>query len=160
MASMRRATQGSWLDGPRVDAAERRDGSSGYPGERLGLPPAGPMSVPGLGRRIVALLIDWLACLLVVALFTGHRLLAPGDRPILTLAVFALEYVLLLTALGTTFGMRLMGIGVRRLDGSRLPFRWVLVRTVLLLCVVPAAIYDTDYRGLHDRAAGCVVVRL
>jgi hypothetical protein len=30
----------------------------------------------------------------------------------------------------------------------------------LLLLVVPAVIYDRDRRGLHDKAAGCVVVRL
>lgn len=158
MAGVRK-TRDSWLDGPRLDVPDSSPRST-YPGERLGLPPAGPMSVAGMGRRLAALLLDWLACLLVVALFTGHRLLAPGDRPFLTLAVFALEYVVLLSALGTTFGMRLVGIGVRRLDGSRVPLLWVVVRTALLLCVVPAVIYDTDYRGLHDKAAGCVVVRL
>jgi hypothetical protein len=35
----------------------------------------------------------------------------------------------------------------------------VLVRTVLLVLVVPAVVYDRDYRGLHDRASNAVVVR-
>jgi hypothetical protein len=33
------------------------------------------------------------------------------------------------------------------------------VRTLLLVLVVPALIWDRDYRGLHDRAANSVVVR-
>jgi uncharacterized RDD family membrane protein YckC len=43
---------------------------------------------------------------------------------------------------------------------SGLP-RWpaIVVRTGLLLLVLPAVVYDRDGRGLHDRAAGTVVVR-
>jgi uncharacterized RDD family membrane protein YckC len=33
------------------------------------------------------------------------------------------------------------------------------VRTVLLCLVIPAFIWDRDGRGLHDKAAGTVVVR-
>jgi hypothetical protein len=36
----------------------------------------------------------------------------------------------------------------------------VLIRTVLLLLVVPAAVWDRDSRGLHDKAAGAVQVRI
>ena len=35
----------------------------------------------------------------------------------------------------------------------------VALRTALLLLLVPALITDRDGRGLHDRAAGTVVVR-
>jgi hypothetical protein len=38
-------------------------------------------------------------------------------------------------------------------------FRWALVRTLLLLAVVPPLLTDRDLRGLHDRAADTVVVR-
>jgi hypothetical protein len=34
-----------------------------------------------------------------------------------------------------------------------------VVRTVLLLLLVPAAVWDRDTRGLHDKAAGTVEVR-
>jgi len=34
-----------------------------------------------------------------------------------------------------------------------------LVRTLLLGLVIPAVVTDDDGRGLHDRAAGTVVVR-
>jgi len=56
--------------------------------------------------------------------------------------------------------MRLCGIAVMRLDGGRVTLPAVVVRTFLLLLFVPAVIYDRDRRGLHDKAAGSVVVRL
>ena len=34
-----------------------------------------------------------------------------------------------------------------------------LLRTALLVLLVPALVYDRDKRGLHDRAAKTVVVR-
>jgi hypothetical protein len=34
------------------------------------------------------------------------------------------------------------------------------VRTILLLLVVPALIADRDLRGLHDRAANTIVIRI
>ena len=37
-----------------------------YPGNRLGLPADGPGSVAGWGRRVLALFVDWVACLAVV----------------------------------------------------------------------------------------------
>jgi len=33
------------------------------------------------------------------------------------------------------------------------------LRTVLLCLAVPAVIWDTDQRGLHDRLSGTVLVR-
>jgi len=33
-----------------------------------------------------------------------------------------------------------------------------VLRTVLLAALVPAVVWDRDRRGLHDRAAGTVVV--
>jgi uncharacterized RDD family membrane protein YckC len=76
------------------------------------------------------------------------------------LAVFAAQYIVLVSLIGRTIGMRLCGIGIMRLDGHRLTVGWVVVRTVLLVLGVPAVIYDRDRRGLHDKAAGSVVVRL
>jgi len=152
---------GSWLEGPRTTT--RADGeAASYPGARLGLPASGPGSVAGFGRRLGALFADWIICLLVASAlarqsaFDGHHPLNPGWP----LAVFAVEYVLLLTTIGSTVGMRLFGIGVRRLDGRRLPLLWALVRTVLLMLVIPAVVYDHDQRGLHDKAADAVAVRL
>lgn len=137
---------GSWLEGaPSNDA--------GAAGERLGLPSGGTGSLATLGRRIPALFIDWFACMGVSALlFDGN--------PTATLAVFLVENILLIGFLGFTLGHRVVGIGVRRLDGATFvgPLR-ATVRSVLLCLVIPAVVWDGDGRGLHDRAAGTVLVR-
>lgn len=152
---------GSWLEGPGTSIRADGEGAS-YPGERLGLPASGPHSVAGYGRRLGALFADWIICLLIASAiarrsaFDGHHPLNPGWP----LAVLAVEYVLLLATVGSTVGMRLFGIGVRRLDGRRLPLLWAIVRTVLLILVIPAVVYDRDQRGLHDKAADAVAVRL
>jgi uncharacterized RDD family membrane protein YckC len=57
-------------------------------------------------------------------------------------------------------GKRLLGLRTIRTDGSRPGFRWAALRTLLLLFVVPACLTDRDLRGLHDRAADTIVVRL
>jgi uncharacterized RDD family membrane protein YckC len=35
-----------------------------------------------------------------------------------------------------------------------------LVRTLLLLLLVPALVFDKDLRGLHDKAARTIVIRV
>ena len=47
-----------------------------------------------------------------------------------------------------------------RLDGKPVGLLWGLVRTVLLLTVIPPLVTDRDLRGLHDRAANTIVIRL
>jgi uncharacterized RDD family membrane protein YckC len=56
-------------------------------------------------------------------------------------------------------GKRLLGIRVARLDGKPVGLLWALVRTALLLAVLPPLISDRDSRGLHDRAANTIVIR-
>jgi uncharacterized RDD family membrane protein YckC len=151
---------GSWLDGPGGGTAAPDAGT--YSGERLGLPAHGARSVAGLGARLGALFIDWLIAVVIVSPFTGHRPFTPGSNSPWVLAVFAAENIILVSLIGRTIGMRLCGIGVMRLDGRRVSFRWVIVRTALLVLAVPAVtvIFDRDRRGLHDKAAGSVVVRM
>lgn len=152
---------GSWLDGP--GAALQADGDPrAYPGRRLGLPQTGRGSVAGIGRRLGALVADWVICQLIAAAITGQAAFATDHpvHPLWPLGILAIEYVVLLSLIGRTIGMRLFGIGVVRLGGGRLAPGWVVVRTLLLLLVVPAVVYDRDQRGLHDKAAGAVAVRL
>jgi len=123
-----------------------------YPGERLGLPESGAGSVAGLGRRFVALVIDWLLCMLIALAAFGHQEW--------TIVVFAVEVYLLTALTGFTIGKRLLAIRVARLDGQPVGLLWSLVRTALLLAVVPAVVFDKDTRGLHDKAANTVVIRV
>ena len=57
MSVAERRWAGSWLSGTTPARTE-----SEYPGQRLGLPESGPGSVAGVGRRLGALVIDWLLC--------------------------------------------------------------------------------------------------
>jgi hypothetical protein len=149
---------GDTVDGvsaSQVGGAQTPDSDSDYDyaGERFGLPEYGPRSVATIGRRLVALLIDWLVCLLIAeALFRSHYV------QYWTLAIFAAQDYLLTSLTGLTLGKRLAGIRVARLDG-RPVFLWGLVRTLLLLTVVAPLVTDRDMRGLHDRAAGTIVIR-
>lgn len=125
--------------------------ASTYPGQRLGLPETGPGAVAGVGRRLGAIFIDWLLCeLIAIALLHNQYW---------TIAVFGVEVYLLTALTGFTVGKRLTGIRVIRLDGRPVGLWWSLVRTVLLLAVIPPLVYDRDQRGLHDKAANTAVVR-
>jgi len=125
---------------------------SSYPGERFGLPESGPRSVPAMGRRFAALFIDWILCAFIATSLLHSQYWALG--------IFGAETYVLTALTGTTIGKRLLGLRVARLDGRPVGFGWGLVRTLLLLAVVPPLIYDRDRRGLHDKAANTIVVRM
>ena len=144
---------GSWLSGP--SSAGYASDDRPVPGVRLGLPADGPASLASAGRRVVAFLIDAVACGLLAGLFTAPE--APRNWSLVVLAVY---YPLTTAFLGQTFGMRLLRIRVARLADGRPPaLPYAVVRTILLMLLIPAVIWDRDRRGLHDRAAGTVVLR-
>lgn len=129
-----------------------------YPGNRLGMPEEGPGSVPGVGRRLGALLLDWL---LASAIAYGLLGQSTQEGSSTALLVFAAMAAVLLSLFGTTLGKRVAGVGIAA-TGER-SFPWpvsMLIRTALLCLVIPAVVYDRDQRGLHDRAAGTVSKRL
>jgi RDD family len=133
-------------------AAAKDTEEESYPGQQFGLPEAGPGSVASISRRVLALFIDWLLSM-VIAYWLTHS-------QFWTIVVFAVE-VFLLTALGgITAGKRVMGIRVIRIDGGPVWFGRSAVRTLLLLTVVLPLLTDYNRRGIHDRAAGTVVVRI
>jgi uncharacterized RDD family membrane protein YckC len=142
------------------------DDTPDYPGKQFGLPMTGPMSVAPMGRRLIALIVDWLLCTLIVSSLTGHVLFGSAQdhnyfaAQYGTLGLFALEVYLLTAISGLTVGKRLLRIRAIRTDGSNPGFGWAALRTVLLLFVIPACLTDRDQRGLHDRAADTIVVRL
>lgn len=138
---------GSWLTGPDTS------GISKYPGERLGLPEAGPGSMARAGRRIIAIVIDWGIALLI------SNFAFAGDSWA-TLAIFAAEQILLVGTLGYSIGHRLAGIHVVKLGGGRPGPLAGLVRTLLLCLVIPAVVFDPDQRGLHDKAMNTVLIRM
>ena len=153
----KRQAVGSWLSGPRA-AAEEAGVDFGYKGEQLGLPEEGAGSVARPGRRLGALAVDWGLCVLIAyGLITDGYGQATGNWALLLF--FALS-VLTVGTVGFTPGKRLFGLRVVALDtGTVNPLRAVL-RSFLLCLAVPALIWDRDGRGLHDRLAGTVEVRI
>ncbi len=133
---------------------------SAYPGQRFGLPERGPGSVASMPRRLLALLIDWLLSMLVAHWLSGsHSWLGPRME-LWTTAVFAVEVYLLTATIGFTVGKRLVGIRVTRIGGGPVGFVWSLVRTAILLTVIPPLLTDRDLRGMHDRASDTIVIQI
>lgn len=136
-----------------VGGTERPGQLGRWPGDRLGLAQEGPTSMAGWGRRVLALVIDWVIPSVAANLwFDGH--------PLVTLALFFVLQTLGTGLFGTTFGKRLTGIQVVRVGGAMTGLPKALLRTVLLCLVVPPLVVDGDGRGLHDRAAGTVQIRM
>jgi uncharacterized RDD family membrane protein YckC len=130
----------------------------GYRGERLGLPKEGPGSIAPVGRRLAAVFIDWMLCLVIAYGLLAHGHFS-GSSP-WTLLVFGVLSVLTVGTVGSTPGKRIMRLRVVRQDGERLGLLAVVIRTALLLLVVPALVWDRDTRGLHDKAVRAVEIRI
>ncbi|MCI9888793.1 RDD family protein [Micrococcales bacterium 31B] len=137
---------GSWISGPPQDPNYVR-------GTQLGLPAEGPGSVAFVGRRFVAVCIDWALCLVIsFAFFQGNSWV--------TLAIFFVENLLLVGTVGYTIGHRIMGLRVLNIYGNYAGWLKTLIRTALLLLVLPGLICDRDGRGVHDRLAATMIIRL
>ncbi|MDT0164287.1 RDD family protein [Actinotalea sp. AC32] len=154
----RREDMGSWLEGTP-------------PSRRLDLPARGRGSMASVPRRLVGLAVDWgLASLISYAFLDYH--------PLASLAVFGVSTWVLVATLGHTIGHRVAGVQVVRVvdlagapgpdDGttSSGPRVWpapgpvlAFTRTALLCLGIPAAVWDSSGRGLHDVAAATVPVR-
>ncbi|WKG01335.1 RDD family protein [Mycolicibacterium sp. HK-90] len=164
-------SMGTWLSGPGPfnadDGNDGQDGRGKYPGERLGLPESGPGSVARFGRRIAALLVDWLVALgltgvlaLSLGLMSREQLLYSVESRNITLLVWLVIGVAAVRLFGFTPGQYLLGLGVIPLDGrDHVGLGRALVRNLLIVLVIPALFTDADHRGLHDLASKTAVVR-
>ncbi|OBG51445.1 transporter [Mycolicibacterium fortuitum] len=154
-------TMGTWLSGPASDPA------SGYPGERLGLPQQGSGSIARFGRRIGALMADWLIALGLTAvvavafgLMSRDQLLYSMDFRNIALLVWLVIGVAAVRLFGFTPGQYLLGLVVIPLDGrDHVGLGRALTRNFLIVLVIPALFTDADHRGLHDLASKTAVVR-
>jgi hypothetical protein len=126
---------------------------SDWPGKRLGLPNEGPRSIARIGRRVAALAIDWaLAVIISIAFFQYD--------PFATLAVFAVTQIVALLLMNGSVGHLFLRMRVVPDTGGYLGVWRPFVRTILLCLVIPAVIWDADQRGLHDKAARTILVRI
>jgi len=129
------------------------DGAQRWPGDRLGLPEKGPRSVARLGRRVAGLAVDWGVAYALAALFFG------GEGLAIT-GVFLLMQLVFLVLFGGSHGHLAVGLRLVPMAGGRIGVRRPVVRSVLLVLVIPAVVWDLDQRGLHDRVAGTILVRV
>jgi uncharacterized RDD family membrane protein YckC len=103
-----------------------------------------------------ALLVDWILCLLVAGVVADPR--RDGWAPPLVLLA---EYTFFVGLFTQTPGMWLTRIRcVDVATGGRLGLLRAALRGALLCLFVPPLIMDKQQRGLHDRAAGSIMVEV
>lgn len=100
-----------------------------------------------LGRRLLALVIDWTMCRLIAALISPALI---ANNSFSTLLVFFLEVCLFTIAFQASAGQRLMAIKVVTYPyQERVRPIKVALRT-LLICLVLPAVFTNNGRPLHD----------
>lgn len=114
-------------------------------------------------RRVLALIVDWLASTLVVVLILGPA--GWSENPyssLYVLGVYALENTVLTALAGGSFGKLATRLRTVRADGSGAPPDLLrsLLRSVLICLVIPPLVFRPDGRGLHDMLAGTATVPL
>ena len=123
---------------------------------RLAAPPSASW-----GRRILALLVDWVTCLAVVEGLVAVGVLAGNPNGLGTLGLFVVESALFTAVAGGSFGKLATRLRVVRQDGSGQPpsLLRALLRSALVGLLVPPLL-TMGGRGLHDVAAGTRTVTL
>ena len=120
-----------------------------------------PYDTASWGRRVLALLVDWFASILVVSLFVPVFGTTGGPGGFYTLLVFVVESAVLTATVGGSFGK--MATRLRVVDvnnGGRVDLLRSFARAILVALVIPPLIFRPDRRGLHDLAAGSATVPL
>jgi len=138
----------------------------GYPGQSLGLPESGPGSLAGLGRRLVALLVDWLIAYglarltVTFGLMTSRQFLYGQAGAAAVLATWLVLGVVAVRLFQFTPGQFALGLRVASVDGRlNVGLGRAAVRGILIAFVIPALFVDVDGRGIQDRVTGTAVVR-
>ncbi len=153
---MARATS-SWLSG-----GEPGDSSpeSNFPGELLGLPQSGSQSLAPAGRRILALLLDWLVAYGLAALMMSFGLFSQAMLSTAVLVVWLLLGAVSVRLFGFSPGQLALGLMVTPIDNRiHVGLGRALARGALLALVIPALFMDSDGRGLQDKLTHTAVVR-
>lgn len=120
-----------------------------------------PYETASWGRRVLALLVDWFASLLVVSLFVPVFGTTGGPGSLYTLLVFIVESAVLTSTVGGSFGKMATRLRVVRVaDGGRIDLLRSFTRAILVALVIPPLVFRPDRRGLHDIAVGSATVPL
>jgi hypothetical protein len=156
LEDMARATS-SWLSGG--DPADSAPDSM-YPGELLGLPESGSQSLASSGRRILALLLDWLIAYGFAALLMSLGLFSQALLSTAVLVVWLVVGAVSVRLFGFSPGQLALGLMVVPVDNRiHVGLGRALGRGALLALVIPALFMDGDGRGLQDKFTHTAVVR-
>jgi hypothetical protein len=119
-----------------------------------------------MGRRLVALIIDWfiaygLARLTVtLGLMTSRQFLYGQAGAAVVLATWLVLGVVAVRLFQFTPGQFALGLRVASVDERRnVGLGRAAARGVLIAVVIPALFVDVDGRGIQDRLTGTAVVR-
>ena len=118
----------------------------------------GPNMLPAasLGRRFIALALDWIMCRLIAGLLTPTVF---EGNAFTTLIIFYIEVTFFTIAFQASAGQRLMAIKVvgyseqQRIGPSKVALR------TLLICLVLPAVFTNNQRSLHDHFTQSMTVR-
>lgn len=107
--------------------------------------------------------LDWLAAYAItLGFFAGGGGFFDRSRGVggTVLLVMALQYLILVSLGGSSFGHRLVGLKVVRFsDGGAASPVQVLIRTVLMVIVITAITFDENGRGVNERLSNTVLIR-
>jgi len=110
---------------------------------------------------LLALIFDWAAAIFVVQLLPNAPAYATQSNAIWTLVIFASQITLLTWLIGASFGQKIVGLKVVDNDLNQNPnFVKSLIRTVLIVLVIPPLLADAEGRGLHDRLAKTKIINV
>ncbi|WP_250544573.1 RDD family protein [Canibacter zhuwentaonis] len=129
---------------------------SKFPGERLGLKEHGSGSIARLGRRILAICVDWALAMLLGKFITPSL----DAESLVTLLVFLVTQSIFISTAGGSCGHLLFGLRIVALNGKWVGVWRPLVRSLLLAIVIPVLVWDSDHRGFHDKIPGTVLIKI
>jgi uncharacterized RDD family membrane protein YckC len=113
------------------------------------------MEKAGFGRRLGAVMLDWILAVASTNLFVHGRSLSTS---LTRQALFFAEIALMTYLTQSSIGQRIFSIKVVDFQtGGRLSPLRVFKRTLLLALFIPA-IFTQDGRGFHDVLSGSAVV--
>jgi hypothetical protein len=117
-----------------------------------------PIELPeaSLGRRLLALVIDWTMSRLIAGLLTSYLGISSNFS---TLIIFYLEVTFFTIIFQASAGQRIMAVKVVTYpDQGRVAPKRIVLRT-LLICLVLPAVFTKDSRALHDHFTQSQTVR-
>lgn len=117
-----------------------------------------PNALPSasLGRRVLALIIDWIMSLAIAGLLTP--IIFPNNS-FSTLIVFFVELCLFTTLIQASAGQRIMAIKVVTYPDQRRVTPGKIVLRSFLICLVFPAVLTNNGRPLHDHFTKSQTVR-